>query len=101
MNRVRLSVKVIPSSSRDRIVGWHRNALKVKVQAPPEKEKPTARWLRILPSGWAFPRTLSALKVARLLGIQASGNKASGNKGLVIQGITTAEVNERIDQISA
>lgn len=33
----RLNVKVVPGSSRDQIVGWLGNALKIKVTAPPEK----------------------------------------------------------------
>ena len=33
----RLNVKVVPGSSRDQIVGWLGDALKIKVQAPPEK----------------------------------------------------------------
>ncbi len=34
-----LKVKVVPGSSRDGIVGWLGDALKVKVMAPPEKGK--------------------------------------------------------------
>ena len=33
----RLNVKVVPRSSRDQIVGWLGDALKIKVMAPPEK----------------------------------------------------------------
>ncbi len=33
----RLNVKVVPVSSRDKIVGWLGDALKIKVTAPPEK----------------------------------------------------------------
>ncbi|MFM7541586.1 MAG: DUF167 domain-containing protein [Planctomycetota bacterium] len=32
----RLKVKVVPGSSRDEIVGWLGDALKIKVTAPPE-----------------------------------------------------------------
>lgn len=32
-------VKVVPGSSRDEIVGWLGDALKIKVMAPPEKGK--------------------------------------------------------------
>jgi uncharacterized protein (TIGR00251 family) len=35
----RLRVKVVPGSSRDQIVGWLGDALKIKVAAPPEKGK--------------------------------------------------------------
>ena len=33
----RLSLKVVPGSSRDEIVGWVGDSLKMKVKAPPEK----------------------------------------------------------------
>ena len=33
----RLCLKVVPGSSRDEVVGWLADALKVKVKAPPEK----------------------------------------------------------------
>ena len=33
----KIHVKVVPSSSRDAVVGWLGESLKVKVQAPPEK----------------------------------------------------------------
>jgi uncharacterized protein (TIGR00251 family) len=32
-------VKVVPGSSRDQLVGWLGDALKIKVAAPPEKGK--------------------------------------------------------------
>ena len=32
-----LSLKVVPGSSRDEIVGWLADSLKVKVKAPPER----------------------------------------------------------------
>ena len=33
----RLNLKVVPGSSRDEIIGWLGDSLKVKVKAPPEK----------------------------------------------------------------
>lgn len=33
----RLSLKLVPGSSRDEVVGWLGDSLKVKVKAPPEK----------------------------------------------------------------
>jgi len=39
---IRLHVKVIPGSSRDRIDGWLGDTLKVRVAAPPERGKANA-----------------------------------------------------------
>lgn len=44
----RLKVKVVPGSSRDEIVGWLGDALKIKVTAPPEKGKANEAVLEIL-----------------------------------------------------
>ena len=35
----RLGLKVVPGSSRDEVVGWLGDSLKVKVKAPPEKSR--------------------------------------------------------------
>ncbi len=44
----RFKVKVVPGSSRDEIVGWLGDALKIKVMAPPEKGKANERVTDIL-----------------------------------------------------
>jgi uncharacterized protein (TIGR00251 family) len=38
----RVSLRVVPVSSRDEIVGWLGDALQVKVKAPPEKGRSNA-----------------------------------------------------------
>jgi len=45
---VKLKVKVIPSSSKDCIVGWLQDALKIKVKAPPEKGKANKAVIKVL-----------------------------------------------------
>jgi len=44
----RLNVKVVPGSSRDQIVGWLGDALKIKVTAPPEKGKANETVMELL-----------------------------------------------------
>ncbi len=45
-----LKVKVVPGSSRDQIVGWLADALKIKVTAPPEKGKANEAVIDLLAS---------------------------------------------------
>ena len=44
----RLALKVVPGSSRDQIVGWLGDALKIKVMAPPEKGRANEAVVAIL-----------------------------------------------------
>ena len=41
-------MKVVPGSSRDQIVGWLGDALKIRVMAPPEKGKANEAVVEIL-----------------------------------------------------
>jgi len=44
----RLKLKVIPSSSKNEVIGWHGERLKIKVQAPPEKGKANQAVVKVL-----------------------------------------------------
>lgn len=57
----RLTVKVVPGSSRDQIVGWLGDALKVKVTAPPEKGRANAAVVAILADRLFHDRTHAIL----------------------------------------
>ena len=45
---MKLSVKVVPASSRDSIAGWLGETLKIKVKAPPEKGKANKAVIKLL-----------------------------------------------------
>lgn len=67
---VRLQLRVIPSSSRDAIVGWLGRALKVKVTAPAEK----GRANKAVEELFAKALGLSAASVS-IVGGQSSSTK--------------------------
>jgi len=52
---VRLKVKVVPGSSRDGIVGWLGDAVKIKVMAPPEKGRTNEAVVSLLAERLGLP----------------------------------------------
>lgn len=58
---MRLSLKVIPKSSRDRIVGWVGDRLKVQVTAAPERGKANDAVVEVLAKALGVPR--SAIRI--------------------------------------
>ena len=46
--KCRLETKVVPGSSRNEVVGWLAESLKVKVAAPPEKGKANRAVIKLL-----------------------------------------------------
>lgn len=53
----RLKLKVIPSSSKNEVVGWYGELLKIKVQAPPEKGKANKAVIQVLASCLQVPHS--------------------------------------------
>jgi uncharacterized protein len=45
---MKVKLRVVPSSSRDQIMGFMQDALKVKVTAPPEKGKANVAVIQLL-----------------------------------------------------
>lgn len=60
---MRLSVKVVPGASRDRVIGWLGERLKVSVAAPPERGKANQAVLDLLGRTLGLPR--SAVRIVR------------------------------------
>ena len=51
----RLKLKVVPRSSRDEVVGWLGDALKIKVTAPPEKGRANEAVVEMLADRLGLP----------------------------------------------
>lgn len=79
-------MKVVPGSSRDRIVGWLGDALKIKVTAPPEKGKANERVVELL----AGALGIDAADVAIVAG------HASPSKVVAIAGLDDDAVREAL-----
>ena len=80
----RLSLKVVPGSSRDEIVGWLGDSLKVKVKAPPEKGRANEAVIALL---------------AERLGIDASSiamvsGRGSPAKVVDVEGMDAAAIRQ-------
>jgi uncharacterized protein len=78
----RISVKVVPSSSRDLIVGWLGESLKIKVKAPPEKGKANAAVINLLAAKLSIDKGL----------IEVVSGQSSPSKVLLIQGLDDAQM---------
>lgn len=86
----RLNVKVIPGASRNKIAGWIGDALKIRVQAPPEKGKANAAVISLLADFLDIP--------AKHLSICAG--HASQNKVVEVQGLSDAELISKLSALA-
>jgi hypothetical protein len=86
---VRLAVKVVPKSSRNRIAGWVGNELKICVTAPPERGKANAAVVEVLAEALGIP----ARRVRILEGA------ASPHKVMELEGVGDGEVRARLGRV--
>ena len=82
--RAKISIKVVPGSSKNEITGWLGEVLKVRVTAMPEKGKANAAVISLL-SG--------RLRVAESK-ISISSGHTSARKTVVIDGLSSAQVRK-------
>ena len=82
----KLTVKVVPGASRSEIAGWLGQSLKIRVAAPPEDGKANRAVIKLLASALGIPNHQIRLK--------AGG--ASPRKTLEINGLSHAEITERL-----
>jgi uncharacterized protein len=86
----RLTIKVVPGASQTKIAGWLGDALKIRVQAQPEKGKANIAVLEIL---------------AKFLGVATrqlticSGH-SSQTKVVEVEGISAAELARKLSDIA-
>lgn len=83
---VRLSVQVVPNAPKNQIVGWHGEALKVKVAAVPEDGKANKELAKFL------AKELGVAKGAVRLVAGAKSRK----KVVELEGMTGEELESRL-----
>jgi uncharacterized protein len=82
----RIGVKVVPGASRDDIAGWLGADLKVRVAAPAERGKANAAVEALLSAALALPKQ----------SVRIVAGAATSRKVLEIDGLTEAEIRERL-----
>lgn len=83
---MKLSIKVVPGSSRDCIVGWLGDALKVKVKAPPEAGKANAAIEKVLAKTLGLPKDA----------VRIISGTSSSRKIVEINGLSEEELVRRL-----
>ncbi len=86
---MKLQIKVIPSSSKDCIVGWLENTLKIKVKAPADKGKANKAVIKLLEGN---------LELAKG-SISITNGTTSGNKIIEIDGINDDVIHQKLTAI--
>jgi uncharacterized protein (TIGR00251 family) len=84
---MRLSVKVVPKSSKNAIVGWVGEALKICVTAPPEKGKANAAVESVLAEALGVPAAC----------VRIVTGHGSPRKVVEIEGLEEMDVRERLE----
>ena len=81
-----IAVKVVPRAAKDEIVGWLEDALKVRVQAPPQDGRANRALEELL------AEALSLKKNA----VTVTSGRASAHKRVAIEGLTRDEIVRRL-----
>lgn len=88
---MKLSVKVVPGSSRDCVAGWLGEALKVRVRAPAERGKANASVEKMVADALGVPGKC----------VQIVSGKTSARKVIEITGLAEAEVYSRLSNVAS
>ena len=82
-----LLVRVTPAASRDALLGWQGDVLRLSVAAPAQRGKANEALLRLLSTALGLPR--QRLRIVR--------GQTSRQKVIAIEGLDEAEVRARLD----
>ena len=85
-----ISVRVVPSSSRNKIVGWYGKQIKIKVQAPPEGGKANKAVLALIRREFGFKRS----------DIEIVSGKKSMDKVVEVTGISEEELEQTLTSMN-
>jgi len=80
-------VRVTPAASRDALLGWQGDVLRLSVAAPAQRGKANEALLRLLSTALGLPR--QRLRIVR--------GQTSRQKVIAIEGLDEAEVRARLD----
>ena len=83
---MRISVKVVPKSSKNAVTGWVGEALKICVTAPPEKGKANAAVEAVLARALDVPNDC----------VRIITGHGAARKTVEIEGLDEAEVRRRL-----
>lgn len=87
METARVAVRLVPRASRDEIVGFEGETLRVRVTAPPVAGRANAALTRLVAKRLGVAR--GAVRVA--------AGQSSRQKVLAVDGLTTEEVRRRLE----
>ncbi len=82
-----LSVRVTPGASRDALLGWQGDVLRLSVAAPAQRGKANEAALRLLAAALGLPR--ECVRIVR--------GHTSRQKVIAVQGLDEADVRGRLD----
>ena len=85
---MRLQVKVVPSSSRDRVAGWLGEVLKVRVTAPAERGRANSAVEATIAEALGLPK--GSIRVVH--------GRTSPRKIVEIVGLSEAEILRRLSE---
>jgi uncharacterized protein (TIGR00251 family) len=87
----KLTIKVVPGSSRSGVAGWLGNTLKVRVTAPPERGKANAAVESILSKALGLPGG----------SVRIVSGSSSARKTVEIAGLSESEVLRKLSNCIA